>query len=129
MKIISIRIIITVIYEITTRILINQIFFSNQIFLNLSRRNSATYNHKKQSQNPIKTQNYQPNQMQNEFPLPSYLQQSTTITFSSFVYLTNSNKHKVKCVVFQNGVFQNAIKTNKVLTAEVAISFFLNSLC
>ena len=40
-----------------------------------SRQTSVSYNHNFQSQNPISTQKYQPNQMQNEIKLPYYLQQ------------------------------------------------------
>ena len=34
------------------------------------RQNSISYNKNFQSQNPMNTQNYQPNQLQNENPLP-----------------------------------------------------------
>ena len=36
------------------------------------RQISASFNKNFQSQNPMNTQNYQPNQMQNEIPLPYY---------------------------------------------------------
>ena len=39
------------------------------------RTNPTPYNHNFQQQNPVNTHSYQPTQMQNEIPLPYYLQQ------------------------------------------------------
>ena len=56
-----------------------------------SRHHPSSYNNNFQSQNPVGTQNYQPTQMQNEIPIPVYLQQyELTITqFTNFSQILN----------------------------------------
>ena len=65
------------IQDLVVTVLINQIFepYTQNEQIGQPRTNPTPYNHSFQQQNPVNTHSYQPTQMQNEIPLPYYLQQ------------------------------------------------------